>query len=130
MLQRLLSFGLQRVIGGPGRSWIFTSGAMALWRLISSQTGRRETIDLSNTKPGDKILIEHLPITHKEQIKLEKVAKKSDKKAAKVAKGTAKDGKKTAKRLAKASKSEAKAAKKAYRKATSVPRRQRRRTAV
>ncbi len=130
MLQRILSFGLQRVIGGPGRSWIFTSGAMALWRLISSQTGRRETIDLSNTKPGDKILIEHLPITHKQQMKAEKVAKKSDKKAMKAAKASAKDSKKTSKQLAKASKREAKATAKAYRKASTVPRRQRRRTAV
>ncbi len=126
MLQRLLTLGIQRAIGGPAKSWIFTSGAMALWRFVSSQTGRREIIDLSNTKPGDKILIEHLPITHKEQMKLEKVAAKDDKLAVKAAKSSSKQHQKLDKKLKKAAKSEAKA----YRKATRVPRRQRRRTSV
>lgn len=145
MLQRLLTFGVQRVVGGPARSWVFTSGAMALWRFISSQTGRRETIDLSNTKPGDKILIEHLPITHKQQMKQAKADKKLDKADLKTAKKSAKADKKSSKRVAKASKADAKSAKsaakaaaradlreaeKAYRKATKVSWRESRRTSV
>ncbi len=145
MLQRLLTFGVSKVVGGPARSWVFTSGAMALWRFISSQTGRRETIDLSNTKPGDKILIEHLPITHKQQIKQTKIDKKLDKKDLKTAKKAAKSSKKSSKRLAKSAKTEAKSSKKmakaaarvelrdaarAYRKATRVSRRNSRRTSV
>ncbi len=133
MLKRLITFGIQRSVNGPAKSWIFTSGAMVLMRLVSSQTGRRELIDLSNTKPGDKILIEHLPITHKQQVKEMKVAGKAEKKAIKVAKQADKAANKNAKAVRKAGKAEAKAVRKAAKqraKATKVRRSERRRTSV
>ncbi len=97
MLKRLLTFGIQRAIGGPAKSWVFTSGAMTLYRLVKKQTGRREVIDLSASAPGDKFIIEHLPITHKEQMKEMKRTKKSDKKLAKAEKASAKATKKAMK---------------------------------
>ncbi len=104
MLKRLITFGVQRTVNGPAKSWVFTSGAMLLMRIVSGQTGRRETIDLSNTKPGDKILIEHLPITHGEQMKQFKRAAKDDAKAEKAAKASAKASRKASKKAGKAQK--------------------------
>ncbi len=93
MLEKLLSLVVRGLVRGPAKSWVFTSGALALLRLVRKGTGRRELIDLSGTKPGDKIVIEHLDITHKEQLKDEKrrkkaskQAKRADKKAARAAK--------------------------------------------
>lgn len=90
MFKRLALAGAQRYFGGSGKSWVVTSGIMVFWRAISSMTGRRETLDLSNTKPGDMIVIEHLPITHKAQIK-------QFKKQNKVIKGEQKAAKRAAK---------------------------------
>lgn len=83
MLTRLVKLGIRKGIGGPARSWVFTSGFLALFRFAKNRTGRREVLDLSATKPGDKIVIEHLDITHKEQIKQIKTSKKSEKSRAK-----------------------------------------------
>ncbi len=133
MLKRLITFGIQRSVNGPAKSWVFTSGAMLLMRLVSAQTGRREMIDLSNTKPGDKILIEHLPITHKQQIKEAKVAGKAEKKSVKAAKKADKSANKNAKAVRKAGKAEARALRRVAKKrakATKVRRSQRRRTSV
>ena len=101
MLTKLFKFAVGKGIGGPARSWIFTSGFMALFRFARSRTGRREVIDLSATKPGDKIVIEHLDITHKEQIKQIKGQKKSDKRRAKNEKAAAKQLKKELRRARK-----------------------------
>lgn len=79
MLSKLITLAVRGVVRGPGKSWVFTSGAMALLKLVTNTKGRRELIDLSDSKPGDKIVIEHLHITHKEQLKDEKRAKKSAK---------------------------------------------------
>lgn len=69
MFGRMALWALRRYVGGPANSWIFTSAAIFLYRLVRSNTGRRELIDLSATKPGDSILIEHLPISHRRQMK-------------------------------------------------------------
>jgi hypothetical protein len=90
MLRRLALSGAQRYFGGPGKSWVITSGILLFWRGVTSMTGRRETLDLSNTKPGDKIVIEHLPITHKTQIRQFKKEKKVEKALVKTKKRTAK----------------------------------------
>ncbi|MDH5521299.1 MAG: hypothetical protein OEZ14_12295, partial [Acidimicrobiia bacterium] len=42
------------------------------YRMVHKTVGRREVIDVSSIKPGEMIIIEHLPVTHKEQIKEEK----------------------------------------------------------
>lgn len=101
MLTRLAKLGIRKAINGPGRSWLFTSGFMALFRFAKNRTGRREVIDLSATKPGDKIIIEHLDITHKQQMKQMKGAKKSDKAAARTEKSRAKQLKKELRRARK-----------------------------
>jgi hypothetical protein len=88
MLRRLLLWGVRSYVGGPARSWVFTSAAMLLFRLVRSTTGRREIVDLSSVKPGQKIVIEHLPISHRRQIRDFRRAKRADRRAAKRA-GTA-----------------------------------------
>ena len=101
MLTRIFKLAVGKGLGGPARSWIFTSGFMALFRFARNRTGRRELIDLSATKPGDKIVIEHLDITHKQQIKQIKAGKKSDKRTAKTEKARAKQLKKELRRARK-----------------------------
>lgn len=86
MLSKVLTLLVRGVVRGPAKSWVFTSGALSLLKLVQRTKGRREIIDLSQTKPGDKIIIEHLSITHKEQIRDEKHAKKAGKKASKAEK--------------------------------------------
>ncbi len=86
MLARLVTLGVRGLVNGPARSWVFTSGALALMRFVRARTGRRELIDLSSSKPGDKFVIEHLDITHQEQIKQMKAEKRADKRQAKAAK--------------------------------------------
>lgn len=96
MLRRLLTLGVRSYVGGPAKSWVFTSAAAMLFRLITKATSKKEIIDLSNTKPGDRIVIEHLDITHKQQIKGQKRVKKSDKVLLKEAKREKKAAKKLA----------------------------------
>lgn len=107
-MQRLLLWGLRRYIGGPARSWVFTSLAVLGMRAAKSVVGRRELIDVGDVKPGQKIVIESLPISHKKQIKTFKADGKAAKKAAKATKKDAKATKAGERRAAK----EAKAAKK------------------
>ena len=90
MLTRLFRFAIGKGLGGPARSWLFSSGLLALFRFAKRQTGRRQVIDLSSTKPGDKIVIEHLDITHGEQIKQFKAQKKLEKQHEKAEKKRAK----------------------------------------
>ena len=101
MLTKIVKFAIRRGINGPARSWIFTSGFMALFRFAKGKTGRREVIDLSSTKPGDRILIEHLDITHKQQIKQIKAEKKAGTRTAKAEKVAAKQLKKELRRARK-----------------------------
>lgn len=61
---------------------------MAL-RMMKSVSTKDEVIDLSKTKPGDKILIEHLDVTHQQQLREAKAAKKANKRAMKAAKRSA-----------------------------------------
>ncbi len=76
MLQRLFHLALSRYLRSPARSWIITSVVAVLVRLVRRTVGRREVIDVSSIKPGEMIIIEHLPVTHKQQIKEEKRSKR------------------------------------------------------
>ncbi len=85
MFRRLILWGLRSYIGGPAKSWVFTSAALLLMRVVRSASGRRELIDLASIKPGDTVVIEHLPISHKRQIKQFKKDKKAAKRARRAA---------------------------------------------
>ncbi len=122
LFSRLALRGLQSYIGGPARSWVFVGAFQLLLRYVSNQSGKREVIDLSGSAPGDKIVIEHLDITHGEQIKQIKKQKKADKRQAKIdgkaaqiaaaeAATAAALAKRAAKAEARAAKAEAKVAK-------------------
>ena len=72
MWSRLFQLGLRAYTRSATRSWLITAVVTMLYRLAQKTMGRREVIDVSSIKPGEMIIIEHLPVTHKEQIKEEK----------------------------------------------------------
>lgn len=82
MFRRLLIWAVRSYIGGPAKSWVFTSAAVLAVRFAKSVTGRRELIDLSSVKPGDTLIIEHLPISHKRQIRDFRREKRTNRRAA------------------------------------------------
>jgi|GEM_PF-6136073 len=76
-----LFFKLARmVLSRKGSSWLFSTILMLVWKLLKKVFKRKELVDLSKSKPGDKFIVEHLPITHGEQIKQIKRDKKALKK--------------------------------------------------
>ncbi len=48
---------------------MYVTGALFVVRAVRSVLGRRELVDFSSIKKGETILIEHLPISHKKQIR-------------------------------------------------------------
>ena len=62
---------------------MYVTGALFIVRTVRSVLGRREIVDLSTVKKGESILIEHLPISHKRQIKELRRDKKRRKRDAK-----------------------------------------------
>ena len=81
MLRRLLIWAVRSSLGGPSKSWVFTSVALLVLRVVKSVTGRRELVDVSKIKKGDTLYIEQLPISHKRQMKEMKQAKRQARKA-------------------------------------------------
>ena len=69
MLQRLLLWGVRAYIRGPARSWLYTSAALWALRFVRRATGRRPVVETLAVAPGQTVLIEHLEISHKRQIK-------------------------------------------------------------
>ncbi len=68
------------------KTWFLSSGFFLFLKVVKSFTGRRGVVDASSTKPGEKLVIEHLTTTHGAQMKEEKKAKKASRKARKAAK--------------------------------------------
>ncbi len=81
MMRRLVQMGLNYYLKSPARSWVISTVATVLFRMVRKTVGRRELIDVSSIKPGEMIVIEHLPVSHKQQIKDERKAKKRAKRA-------------------------------------------------
>lgn len=94
MLSKLLTFGVRKTVRGPAQSWVFTSGILMLLRWAKRKTARRELVELTDLKPGDRYIIESLHITHGEQIKAEKKASKDAKSNAKAHKAAVKAARK------------------------------------
>lgn len=94
MIERALVLLIGRYIKGPARSWIYTSlGLMAL-RFLRSKIGSREVVELTASKPGDRIVIEHLGVDHKTQIRqLAAIAKRDRKAEKKLARAAKRDHK-------------------------------------
>ncbi len=76
MLQRLLVWMVRTYIRGPGRSWIYTSLALWLVRLVRRVTGRRPVVETLTVSPGQNLTIDHLQVTHRTQIRDEKRARR------------------------------------------------------
>jgi hypothetical protein len=82
MLRRILTLAVFRYVRGQGRSWLYTSTVLVLWQLFTRSATRKAVVDISRPRPGDKIVIEHLDITHKQQMKDQKRARKAERRAA------------------------------------------------
>ena len=75
-MERFIAWSVRRFVAGPARSWVFTSIAVLGYRFVRSATGRKEIVDVGNVGKGQKIIIEQLPVTHREQLKEEKLARR------------------------------------------------------
>ncbi len=60
---------IRSYVGGPARSWLYTSAALWLFRKVQSTVGRQELVDMSSLKPGETIVITNLDVSHKRQIR-------------------------------------------------------------
>lgn len=98
MFLKIFTYGFRKTVGGPAGSWVFTSGILLLIRWSKRMIAPTEMVELTNLKPGDRYVIEHLSITHGEQMKLEKAAAKDAKVNAKSQKKALKAARKAAKR--------------------------------
>ena len=81
MMERLIRWGVGRYLRGPGRTWLFPSLAVLGYRAVRSMVGRKEIVDIGDIEKGQRIEIEHLDVTHREQLKAEKAAKREARKA-------------------------------------------------
>lgn len=97
-MERLLRYAVNRYIGGPNRSWLYTSIAVLGYRFIRSTMTRKEIVEIGGVGRGQKLVIEHLPVTHAEQIKEEKKARKVERRQLKVEKRQLKTEKKVRRR--------------------------------
>ena len=96
MISRLALWGFRRYMGGTSRSWVFTAAAMLGIRAIKSVTGRRELVDTGDIKPGRRVEIEHLQISHRRQIRELKSQRKTARNVAKAEKAAAKEARRAA----------------------------------
>ena len=78
MIRRLLAGIVRGYVRTPGRSWVLASGALLLLRFATRATSGTKVLDLSRTEPGDRIVIQHLDVTHKQQAKDQKRARKAE----------------------------------------------------
>ena len=76
MLQRFLVWAVRSYMRGPGRSWVYTSLALWLLRIVRRVTGRRPVVERLSVSPGQNLTIDHLQVTHRTQIKEEKRARR------------------------------------------------------
>lgn len=89
MLARLARLLLIRYAGGPARAALYSSGLSALRRIVKHDP----VVESVRVRPGEHWVIEHLEISHKDQIKQlhreEKRAKRERKAARKAGRRTA-----------------------------------------
>ena len=77
MLQRLLVWAIRSYVRGPGRSWIYTSLALWLVRLVRRVVGRRPVVETISVGPGSNFTVDHLQVSHRTQLKDEKRARRA-----------------------------------------------------
>lgn len=71
---------MQLALSGKKGGWLVSTLAVVGFRLVSKLFSKKELVDLSKSKPGDRFIVEHLDTTHGEQIKASKAKKKADRK--------------------------------------------------
>jgi hypothetical protein len=89
MLGRFFRLALVRYAGGPARAALYLSGLSALQRTLRP----KPTIESVRVRPGQRYVVEHLTISHKDQIKQLKREEQDAKRARKAAR---KAGRRTA----------------------------------
>ena len=72
MLRRLLVWTIRSYVRGPGRSWLYTTAALGLVRLVRRVVGRRPVVETLSVSPGQHLTVDHLQVSHRTQIKDEK----------------------------------------------------------
>ncbi len=82
MMQRLLLWAVRSYIGAGSNAWIYTSAAQLGLRMVRSVRGRRWVVERLSIAPGQIVMIDHLRISHKQQMKDIKREKKQSKRAA------------------------------------------------
>ena len=91
----VIAAGVRRLAGSPASSWVLSTAAVAVFNWLRGRGAKTEKIDLSGAAVGDKFVIEHLPITHKKQMKQFKSEAKAQKKQTKAARKAARPSRST-----------------------------------
>lgn len=98
MIRRLVYWGISRYSGGPGRAWVYTSIAELGLRASRRLRGRHPVRDTSKVKRGQMVVIEHLGVSHAEQIRSIKRDRRAAKRAARTARREARAAARVARR--------------------------------
>jgi hypothetical protein len=89
MLNRLVRLLLIRYAGGPARAALYLGGLSAARRILQP----KPLVESLRVRPGERYVVEHLSISHKDQIRQfkreEKEARRARKTARKAARRTA-----------------------------------------
>lgn len=81
IIRTLLMWGVRSYVRGPAKSWLITSAAVLGLRFAQSAMNRVAMVEKTTIKPGDRFIIEHLEITHAEQITQHRRARRRAKKS-------------------------------------------------
>lgn len=69
MLERIVLYTVRRYVDGPARSWLYTSIALLGIRALRSKVGRKPLVERHRLKPGDRLVVDQLDISHRKQMK-------------------------------------------------------------
>lgn len=81
MSRRLLLWAVRSFVGAGSNSWVYTSATLLGLRMADSVRGRRAVVERLSIPPGHVVVVDHLRISHKQQIKDMKRAKRQAKRA-------------------------------------------------
>ncbi len=68
-MERLIVWLVRRRFGGPARSWLLTSALIFGWRGFRRMLRPRPLVEQIPIGRGTHLTVDHLPITHKRQIR-------------------------------------------------------------
>ena len=80
-MERLIVWAVGRRFGGPASSWLIASAALLTWRGVRRLARPRPLVERIPVGRGAHITIDHLPISHKGQIRQQRRARRSARRA-------------------------------------------------